>query len=235
MLIAMKGQVPVANRLLAALPRIEYQRIRADLEPVSLVFGTVLHEAGATIKYMYFPNEALISLLTVVERQQSLEVGMTGQEGMVGIALALGASVPPVRAMVQGSDSAMRMKAALFRKAFRQSLPLQRAVHLYTHTLMAQIAQTAACNRFHVVEARLAFRILVTSERACSDHIFLTHKFLSDLLGVRRVGVTEAAYALKQRKLIDYGRGNITITHRCGLEAASCSCYGIARNHRAKT
>ena len=205
------------------------------LEPVSLVFGTVLLEVGAVNKYMYFPNEALISLLTLVERQQSLEIGMTGQEGMAGIPLALGNDASPVRSVAQRSGSVMRMKAAIFRKIFRQSLALQRLVHSYIHILTTQIAQTAACNRFHVVEARLAFRILATSERACSDHIFLTHKFLSDLLGVRRVGVTEAAYALKQRKLIDYGRGNITITHRPGLQAASCSCFGIARNRLAKS
>ena len=125
------------------------------LESVSLVFDTVLLEVGAVIKYMYFPNEALISLLTLVDRQQSLEIGMTGQEGMVGIALALGNDVFPVRTVVQRSGSAMRMKAALFRKIFRQSLALQRLVNSYIHILTTQIAQTAACNRLHFVERAL--------------------------------------------------------------------------------
>lgn len=199
-----------------------------------LTFGEVLYEPGDLIKHIYFPNDSLVSLLTLVDRHLALEVGMVGREGMVGIAFALGIDVSPVRALVQGTGTAMRIKAALFRKEFRQNPPLQREVHLYTNALMSQIAQTAACNRFHVVEARLARWLLMSRDRVSSDHFDLTHEFLANMLGVRRVGVTKAAHALKQRKLIDYSRGNITIVNGRGLEAASCSCYAMDKDRYDK-
>lgn len=225
-------RVPIANRLLAALPRAEYQRLLANLVPVTLTFGEVLYEPGDPIKYVYFPNDSHVSLLTQVDRHHALEVGLVGYEGMVGIGLALGIGMSSVRALVQGTGTAMRMKAAPFRKEFRQSLSLQREAHLYTHALMAQVAQTAACNRFHLVEARLVRWLLMTRDRVCSDHFRLTHEFLGHMLGVRRVGVTKAARALKQRKLIDYSRGNISIINGRGLEAASCSCSCYERVKR---
>lgn len=230
MLMRVANPVPIANQLLAALPCAEYQRLLANLEPVTLTFGQVLYELGDPIRHVYFPNDSLVSLLTVVDRHLALEVGLCGREGMVGITFALGIGVAPFRAMVQGTGTAMRMKAAPFRKEFRQSLSLQRAVHLYTHALMAQVAQTAACNRFHVVEARLARWLLMTRDRLCSDHFHLTQEFLAHMLGVRRVGVTNAAHALKRRKLIDYSRGNIAIVNGRGLEAASCSCYEMDKD-----
>ena len=216
---------PIANRLLAALPRAEYQRLLVNLEPITLTFGEVLYEPGDPIRHVYFPTDSLVSLLSLVDRHLALEVGMVGREGMVGIAFALGIGASPVRAMVQGAGTALRMKATHFRRAFRSSEPLQAAVLLYTHALMAQIAQTAACNRFHVVAARLARWLLMTRDRVGSDQFRLTHEFLGDMLGVRRVGVTNAANALRRRKLIVYSRGNITITNGRGLQAASCSCY----------
>jgi CRP-like cAMP-binding protein len=219
----------IPNNLLAALPRREYQRLLASMERVELAFGQVLYETGDEIKHVYFPDDALVSLLTVVDRHLALEVGMVGREGMVGVAFALGIDVSPIRAMVQGAGTALRMKTARFRKELRNSLPLQRAVLLYTHTLMAQIAQTAACNRFHVIEARLARWLLMTRDRVRADQFRLTHEFLGHMLGVRRVGVTKAAFALRQRKLIDYSRGNMVILSSRGLEAASCSCYEVVR------
>ena len=228
MLMRVADRVPVANRLLAALTRAEYRRLLASLEPVTLAFGEVLYEPGDAIRHVYFPNDSLVSLLTLADRQLALEVGMVGHEGMVGVALALGITLSPVRALVQGGGTAMRMKAAPFRKALRQSLSLQRGVLLYTHELMVQVAQTAACNRFHVVEARLARWLLMTRDRVGSDHFRLTQEFIGHMLGVRRVGVTNAAHALKQRKLIDYSRGNIEIINGPGLEAAACACYKLA-------
>jgi len=219
------SRMPIANRLLAALPRAEYQRVLQDLEPITLTFGEALYEPGDPIRQVYFPNDALVSLLTLVDRRLALEVGLVGREGMIGVAYALGIDVSPVRAIVQGSGTAMRMKAGLFRKEFRRNRSLQREVHLYTHALMSQVAQTAACNRFHVVETRLARWLLMTRDRVCSNRFHLTHEFLGHMLGVRRVGVTKAAHALKQRKLIDYSRGDIAILDGRGLEAASCSCY----------
>ena len=234
MLMRTENRVPITNRLLAALPRAEYQRLLANLEPVPLISGEVLYEPGDPIRYVYFPNDSLVSLLTLVDRNLAIEVGMVGREGMVGIALALGIDVTSFRTMVQVTGTAMRMKAAPFRNELRHSLSLQREVHLYTHTLMRQVAQTAACNSFHVVEARLARWLLMTRDRICSDHFHLTHEFLAYTLGVRRVGVTKAAHALKQRKLIDYSRGNIDIIDGHGLEAASCSCYEMGKDRHGK-
>jgi PAS domain S-box-containing protein len=218
------------NGLLAALPRKDYRGLLAGLKPVTLTCGEVLHEPGEPIRHVYFPNDCLVSLLTTVEDRHSLEVGLVGREGMVGISVALGMDVASVRALVQGTGTAMRMDAARFRKELRNSLPLQGEMHRFIHAKLAQARQTAACNRFHVVEARLARWLLMTHDRVRSDQFPLTQAFLADLLGVRRVGVSTAAGALQQRKLISYTRGKIRILDRKGLEAASCGCYEIIRN-----
>jgi CRP-like cAMP-binding protein len=224
------NRVPVANNLLAALPRKNYRRLLAGLEPITLTFGEVLYEPGQPIRHIYFPNDSLVSLLTLVDGHLALEVGLVGREGMVGIPLLLGIGVSSVRALVQGSGTAMRMTSGSFRREFRQSPPLQRELHRYTHELMAQVTQTAACNRFHVVEARLARWLLMTRDRVRLDQFRLTQEFLAHMLGVRRVGVTKAAGALQQRDLIRYSRGNISILDRKGLEAASCRCYRIVKD-----
>ena len=223
-------RMPVANSLLAALPRKECLRLIEGMEQVALTYGEVLYEPGEKIRHVYFPNDSVVSLLTVVDRHQALEVGLVGREGMVGIPLTLDIGRSPVRALVQGTGTALRMNAATFVKELRQSHALQRELHRYTYALMAQITQTAACNRFHVVEARLARWLLMTHDRTQSNRFRLTQEFLSDMLGVRRVGVTKAARALQQNKLISYSRGNITILDRKGLEAASCSCYEIVKD-----
>jgi len=220
-----KDRVPITNSLLAALPRKDYQRLLAGLELVTLTFGKVLYEPGDSIRHVYFPNNSLVSLLTLADGHLALEVGMVGPEGMVGTPMSLGINVSPVRALVQGSGTAMRMTAVRFRKALRQSPPLQQALYRYVHVLMVQVTQTAACNRFHVVEARLARWLLMTRDRVRADRFRLTQEFLAHMLGVRRVGVTKAAGALQRRKLIRYSRGNITILDEKGLEAASCRCY----------
>lgn len=221
---------PIKNRLLAALPRSDYQRLLPSFEAVTLDFGDVIYEPGDAIKHIYFPDDSLVSLLTLANGHLALEVGMVGCEGLVGAAYALGAGVTPVRALVQGSGSAMRMKAPAFRREFLGCPPLQRLVHRYIHALMGQIAQTAACNRFHVIEERLARWLLMTRDRVGSDHFRLTHDFLGHMLGVRRVGVTNAASALRQQGLIDYRRGGISILDGPGLEGASCACYAVVRN-----
>ncbi len=231
---------PVANSVLAALPPRTYRDLLSGLEPVALVFGEVLYEPGAPIRDVYFPTDGVVSLLTLVEGRLALEVGLVGSEGMVGVALALGIGVSPIRALVQGGGTALRMSAARFRRELRRSPPLQRELYRYTHSLMAQITQTAACNRFHRVPARLARWLLMTRDRVRSDRFYLTHEFLSHMLGVRRVGVTEAASALQRRKLIAYRRGNITILDHGGLETASCPCYAIVRplrdgKHKARS
>ena len=219
-----------ANRLLRALPREDYQRLLAELEPVTLTYGQVLYEPGEQIRHVYFPSGAHVSLLMLVAHDKALEVGLVGREGMVGVPLALGLDVSPVRARVQGTGSASRMEAARFREELGRCPPLQRELYRYAYAKLVQARQTAACNRFHHVEARLARWLLMTSDRVRSDQFHLTHEFLADTLGIRRVGVTNAATALQRRKLIGYRRGNIRILDRKGLKAASCGCYEIVRN-----
>ena len=223
--------------MLAALPRKQYQRLLTGLESVALTFGEVLHEPGERIQHVYFPSDSLVSLLTLVEGHLALEVGMVGSEGMVGVPLYLGTNVSPVRALVQGAGAAMRMKSARFSEEIRKSPQLQRELSRYTRALMAQITQTAACNRFHVVEARLARWLLMTRDRVRTDEFRLTHAFLGHMLGVRRVGVTTAARALQKRKLIAYSRGKISILNHRRLERAACSCYKLVKdmNTRART
>ena len=220
----------LANSLLAALPRKDYQLLLARLEPITLTFGEVLYRPGEPIRHVYFPTDSLVSLLTLAEGHQALEVGLVGREGMLGIPLALGVSDSPVRALVQGSGMALRMTSAHFRNEFQQSVLLQREVYRYTYELMVQMAQTAACNRFHRVEARLARWLLMTRDRVQSNQFHLTQDLLGNMLGVRRVGVTKAAGALRQRKLISYNRGEISILDGDGLEAAACQCYQIVKD-----
>ena len=223
-------RVPLANSLLAAIPRKESRRLIDNMEQVALTYGDVLYEPGERIKHVYFPNDSIVSLLTLVDRHQALEVGLVGREGMVGIPLALEFHLSPVRALVQGKGTAMRMKTAPFLKEFRQSPALQRELHRYAYALMTQITQTAACNRFHVIEARLARWLLMTHDRIQTNPFQLTQIFLSHMLGVRRVGVSKAARTLQRNKLIDYSRGNIMILNRKGLESIACSCYAIVKD-----
>lgn len=222
--------MPIANSLLATLPGRDYQRLLAVLTPVELVYGQILYEPAEQIHQVYFPDNCLVSLLTAVDKQRTLEVGMVGNEGMVGMPLALGISVSAVRALVQGTGTAMRMTAKHFLGEFSSSPPLQRALFRYTHFLMAQVSQTAACNRFHDSAARLARWLLMTGDRLHSDEFHLTQEFLADMLGIRRVGVTKAAGVLQRRNLIEYSRGHLRILDRQGLEAAACSCYRIVKD-----
>jgi CRP-like cAMP-binding protein len=220
--------VAIPNLLLASLPRREYLRLVPGLTPVDLTFGDILYEAGSRMRYVYFPTASLVSLLTVVEGHLALEVGLVGPEGVVGIPLSLGINVSPVRALVQGGGAALRMSREGFLSALRFSPSLQRASNAYVHSLMGQIAQTAACNRFHVVGARLARWLLMTRDRVGSGEFRMTHEFLSSMLGVRREGVTVAASTFNRQHLIEYTRGKIKILDHPGLEAAACSCYRLA-------
>ena len=225
--MSMYGQ-PVGNRVLAGISSKDYGRLD-QLEPVLLRFGQILYEAGGRIRHVYFPIDCLVSLLTAVDKRRTLEVGMVGNEGMTGMPFILGMGVSGVRALVQGGGRALRMPAAAFRIEFDRNEPLRQALFRYTYALMAQISQTAACNRFHEAEARLARWLLMTRERVGSDEFRLTHEFLAHMLGLRREGVTEAATALKRRGLIDYRRGKIQILDAKGLKASACSCYQVIR------
>jgi len=224
------SQASAANNLLADLPRAEYQRLLFGFEPVKLTFGEVLYEPGQPIRHAYFPNDCLVSLLAVVESRMVLEVGLVGSDGMVGVSLALGIGVSPVRALVQRTGSAVRMTSAFFLQEFRQNPSLRRELFRYIHAAMAQATQIAVCSRFHLLEARLARSLLMNGDHVQSNEFRLTHEFLAHALGVRRVGVTKAAGALQHRKLISYHRGGIRILDRNGLEAASCQCYQLVKN-----
>jgi len=224
-----KVRASTGNRLLAGLPRRSLERMMPHLESVSLALGEVLYEPGGLIRHCYFPNDGVVSLLTVVAPHKAAEVGMVGGEGLVGSSAAVGIKRSQYRAVVQGAGSAMRMAAARLQKEFDGSLALHRGVLRFTHALMGQIAQTAVCNRFHTTEKRLARWLLVTRDRVGSEDFQMTHQFLSTMIGVRRVGVTQAAGNLARRKLISYSRGHVLILNVKGLQAASCHCYGVVK------
>jgi CRP-like cAMP-binding protein len=218
------------NRLLAALPDEDRKRLLADCEPVQLGLPEVLENPGDTIRHAYFPTGSLISLVMPVDGGPGLEVGLIGDEGMLGIGLVLGVDSAPFRALVLGAGSALRVAAPRFLHELEQSPALRREVQSYVYVSMTQLGLTAACAHFHVVEARLARWLLMTQDRAHSDRFHVTHVFMADLLGVRRVGITKAANSLQRRKLIDYHRGDITILDRAGLEAASCGCHRAGKD-----
>ena len=218
-------RAPLDNRLLATLPAADLRRFLAACETVELAFGDVLHALGNRLEHAYFPTGSFISLIMPVDHSAALEVGLVGNEGMFGSTLALGVDASPVRAVVQGAGSALRMDAATFLCEVERSHALQRAIERYVYVQLGQLAQTAACTRFHVVEARLARWLLMTQDRSHANAFHITQEYLAYMLGVRRVGVTKAAGALQERKLIAYRRGNITVLDRRGLKAASCGCY----------
>ncbi len=225
-----KAAPVAANRLLACLPRTDQKRLIAQCEEVDLIESGVLCEPGDRLRHVYFPICGFISMITPIDRRAGFEVGLVGSEGVQGVSLVLGVDIAPQRALVQGAGSALRMKVAAFRHGLAQSASLRRLLDRYLYVLMSQLAQTAACTRFHLLEARLARWLLMTHDRACSDEFHLTHEFLAFMLGMRRVGITKAAGALQKRNLISYSRGTIKVLNRAGLEAAACTCYRIDRD-----
>jgi len=217
------------NRLLAALPDAEYQRLVPHLEYVPLPLKQVLYKRGELIEYVYFPHRAIVSLISTPEEGSNVEVGLVGNEGIVGIPAALGDNIATTTAMVQREDSGMRMEPSLLKTEFQQGGSLQSLLLRYTQALYAQTSQTAACNALHQLDERLARWLLLVCDRVESNELRLTQEFISQMLAVRRAGVTEAANRLQTAGLIRYIRGRITILNRQGLEAASCPCYGIIK------
>ena len=222
-------RAPLTNRLLDALPKDEYRRLLPNLEPFVLVFGEVIYESGGLIRHVYFPTSGIISLLAAVGERATLEVGIVGWEGMIGLPAFMGVKTSRNRAVVQGAGAALRMKATDFRKECENGGSLPRLLRRYTHSRLTQIVQGATCNRFHPIDARLARWLLMTHDRMETDEFQLTQEFLSNMLGVRREGVNKAASALQKQHLISYSRGTLTTLNRAGLEAVACECYAIIK------
>lgn len=223
-----------ANQLLAALPAREYDRIAEHLEEISLSRGEVLLEAGSTIDYVYFPNRAGISFVSILEDGATTEVGMVGNEGIVGYPVFLGGECVPHRTIVQISGKAARMDAKILKTEFERGGVLQKLVLRHTQALLFQVAQTAACNRHHPLEKRLARWLLTAQDCVLSDRLHLTQEFVANMLGTRRAGVTEAEGVLQTKGIISHSRGQITILDRRGLEAAACECYRTIARHSEK-
>lgn len=221
---------PSVNRLIAALPRNDRARLCAAGKSVELAFSEVLREPGARIRHVYFPSEGFISDIAVAGDYATLEVGLTGHEGMCGIAVALGVNVSAQRALVQGAGWALRVGAAAFRREMKRSPALRRILDRYAFVLMTQLAQNALCINSHRIEQRLARWLLMSQDRACMDAFHVTHAFLANMLGIRREGVTDAAGKLQKKNLIRYKRGWVEVMNRSGLEAAACSCYRLDRD-----
>ncbi len=213
------------NHLIELLPRQDRQRLLAICEPVDLVLSEVLCERGSPTRHVYFPIDGFISLVTQVDQSPGLEVGMVGREGMLGVQLALGVVVEPLRAVVQGAGASWRVGTGPFGRELARSAALRHSLSAYLSVLMAQLASSAACLRFHMIGPRLARWLLMSQDRAHSDRFHVTHEFLAYMLGVRRVGITMAAGDLQHSGLIEYHRGELTVLDRGGLEAAACSCY----------
>jgi len=213
------------NHLIELLPRKDRLRLRALCKPVELVLTDVLCEPGGPTSHVYFPTESFISLVTVVDGGPGLEVGMVGSEGLLGVHLALGVASAPLRAVVQGAGAAWRIDVRAFRSELACSVALQRTLNRYVVVLMAQLAASVTCQRFHMIGPRLARWLLMSQDRAHDDSFHVTHESLADMLGVRRVGITNAAGALQRSGLIAYRRGDLRVLDRSGLEAAACGCY----------
>ncbi len=214
-----------SNRLLDGLPRQHRERLIAGSACVNLLSGQILCEQGDRVDQVFFPIDCLISLLTPGEGHASLEVGLVGSEGMLGVSLVLGVDGTNMRGLVQSEGRAWCMDANRFRLELESCAPLHWQMNRYVYVLMNQFAQSTACTRFHVLGARLARWLLMTHDRVGGAPFKVTHEFLAFMLGVRRVGITNAAGALQRQALISYRRGHVTVLDRAGLEAAACSCY----------
>ncbi len=220
---------PRQNHLLAALPPKEYEHLAANLELVPMPLGHVLYESGSELRYAYFPTTAIVPLLYVMRDGATTEIAVVGNEGVIGVALFMSGESTPLRAVVQSAGYAYRLKGQLLQEEFKHSRKLQHLLLHYTQALLTQMAQTAVCNRRHSLDQQLCRWLLMSLDRTPSNELVMTHELISNMLGVRREGVTEAAGNLQRAGLIKYSRGHITVIDRAGLEARVCECYAVVK------
>ena len=220
---------PLQNHLLAALPAAEFERLLPHLELVPMRLGEVLYESGGRLQHVYFPITSIISLHYVMENGSSAEVAGVGNEGILGVSLYMGGDTTPSRALVQTAGHGYRLKATLLLEEFNRSGPLMRLLLRYSQALITQMAQTGACNRHHSVEQQLCRWLLLTLDRMTSNDLVMTQELIASMLGVRRESVTDAAGTLKQRGVISYRRGHITVLDRVGLNTHVCECYKVVK------
>lgn len=220
---------PSNNLILAALPGEELDRLSEHLETFELKLGEFLHMPDERVEHVYFPMDGIVSLLATLEGGETVETGVVGREGMVGISIVLGVDTTTSQSLVQGRGQALRMKAQSLKPFLNNGGSLHRLLLRYIHTVFAQISQTAACNRVHTLNERLSRWLLLTHDRLGRDELDLTHEFLARMLGTRRAGVSVAASAFREAGLIDYSRGQVVVLNRKGLEEACCECYAVVK------
>lgn len=218
-----------SNHLLAALPDAEWVRWKPQLELVQMPRGKVLYESGDTLQYVYFPTTSIVSLLHILENGASAEIGIVGNEGIVGLSLFMGGGSTPSRAIVQSAGEGLRFPAQAFKLEVSRAQPVLHLLLRYTQALMTQMAQTAACNRHHSVDQQLCRCLLLNLDRSQGNDLEMTQDLISTMLGVRREGVTSAASKLRQADVIRYARGHITVLSRAGLEKRACECYSVVK------
>ena len=221
---------PKTNQLLAALQEADWQRLQPYLEPVEMPLGQVLYESGRPMSHVYFPTTSIVSLLYVMENGASAEIAVVGYEGVVGITLFMGGGTTPSRGVVQSAGMGVRLSAQKIRDEFNRSGPVMHLLLRYTQALIAQMVQTAACNRHHSLDQQLCRWLLLSLDRLQGDELVMTQELIANMLGVRREGVTEAALKLQAAGLIRYVRGHITVLDRKGLELRTCECYAAVKN-----
>jgi len=222
------------NKLLAALPGAEFERLAPHLERMEMPLGEVIYESGAQPQYVFFPTTAIVSLLYVMENGASAEIAVVGPEGIIGISIFMGGNTTPSRAVVQSAGIGYRLRAPVLKAEFGRGGPLLTLLLRYTQALITQMCQTAVCNRHHSVEQQLCRWLLLILDRLPSNELTMTQELIANMLGVRREGVTEAAGNLQRAGLIRYSRGHIVVLDRPGLEHKVCECYGVVKREFAR-
>ena len=220
---------PERNHILQALPPAERERLYPHLKHVVMPLGTVLYESGAVLRHIYFPVDSIVSLLYVLNNGASAEIAVVGNEGAVGVSLFMGGETTPSRAVVQSAGSAYRLTGARLKKEFSRHGLMLNVLLRYTQSLITQMAQTAVCNRHHALDQQLCRWLLLSLDRLDSNELRVTQELISNMIGVRREGVTEAAGRLQKLGVIRYSRGKITVLDRARLEALSCECYAVVK------